>query len=243
MVRPMSAPSPALQAAATLDWGRTAYADAWRRQEELVARRNAGETGDTLVLTGNALYITRGRTRTDLKSADFADLARIVDACPNIDGMVGTSIADIPPTCRDFAGFRIMARHTAIDCHEKRGRRGYLFMIGDELGYPKVSRREVAKVIGGEPDEDVPIAGIVRELQAMYDVYFLIPEGGYHSGNRKLKDFWQGLLDQNVLYLDDPDAVCETIAKIAVAAPCSTAVPSPLTHQSSRLASPNTRMY
>ncbi len=69
--------------------------------------------GDTLVLTGNALYITRGRTRTDLKSEDLADLARIVDACPNIHGMVGTSIADIPPTCRDFAGFRIMARHTA----------------------------------------------------------------------------------------------------------------------------------
>lgn len=69
--------------------------------------------GDTLILTGNALYMTRGRSRDDLKSADLADLARVVDACPNIHGMVGTSIADIPPKCRDFAGFRIMARHTA----------------------------------------------------------------------------------------------------------------------------------
>lgn len=35
-----------------------------------------------------------------------------------------------------------MARHTSIDCYEKRGKRGYLFMIGDELAYPKVKRHE-----------------------------------------------------------------------------------------------------
>lgn len=105
-----------------------------------------------------------------------------------------------------------MARHTAIDCFEKRGKRGYLFMIGDELAYPRVKRREVARVIGGEPDEDVQVARIVRELQRRYDVYFIIPEGAYHSGSRELKDFWRRLLGQNVLHLDDLDAVCETIA-------------------------------
>ncbi|TYK48079.1 hypothetical protein [Actinomadura decatromicini] len=105
-----------------------------------------------------------------------------------------------------------MARHTSVDCFEKRGRRGYLFMIGDELAYPKVSRREVARVIGDELAEDVPVEEIVRELQRKYEVYFIIPEGAYHSGSRELRDFWQGLLGQNVLYLDDLDAVCETIA-------------------------------
>ncbi|SNR69176.1 hypothetical protein [Actinomadura mexicana] len=105
-----------------------------------------------------------------------------------------------------------MARHTSIDCFDKRGKRGYLFMIGDELAYPKAKRREIAAVIGGEPDEDVPIAELVRELRRRYDVYFIIPEGAYHAGNREVKDFWQGLLGQNVLYLDDLDAVCETIA-------------------------------
>ena len=30
-----------------------------------------------------------------------------------------------------------MARHTALDCHEKRGKRGYLFIIGDEMAYPQ----------------------------------------------------------------------------------------------------------
>ena len=68
--------------------------------------------GGTLVLTGNALYITRGRVRGDLRAADLAELARVVDACPNIQGMVGTSLADYPPTSRDFVGFRIMAENT-----------------------------------------------------------------------------------------------------------------------------------
>ena len=71
-----------------------------------------GPEGGTLVLTGNALYITRGRTRSELQAVDLADLARVVDACANIHGMVGTSIADYPPTSRDFVGFRIMAENT-----------------------------------------------------------------------------------------------------------------------------------
>ena len=71
-----------------------------------------GPEGGTLVLTGNALYITRGRLRSDLRASDLAELARVADACPNIRGMVGTSLADYSPTSRDFVGFRIMAEST-----------------------------------------------------------------------------------------------------------------------------------
>jgi trimethylamine:corrinoid methyltransferase-like protein len=75
--------------------------------------RELGPGSGTMVLTGNALYITRGRVRQDLNSQDLAELTRIADACKNIHGMVGTSIADYPPAGRDFAGFRIMAQNTA----------------------------------------------------------------------------------------------------------------------------------
>jgi hypothetical protein len=105
-----------------------------------------------------------------------------------------------------------MARHTALDCFEKRGKRGYLFMIGDELAYLRAKRREIAAVIGAAPEEDIPVGELLRELQRMYDVYFIIPQGAHHSRSPKLKEFWQELLGQHVLYLDDPGAVCETIA-------------------------------
>jgi hypothetical protein len=105
-----------------------------------------------------------------------------------------------------------MARHTALDCLDKRGRRGYLFLIGDELAYPKVKRREVAKVIGDETGEDIGMAAIVAELKRMYDVYFIIPEGAYYSADDRLSGFWRTHLGQNVIRLDDLGAVCETIA-------------------------------
>jgi lipoyl(octanoyl) transferase len=56
----MSTSAPAAQTLTTLDWGRTGYADAWQRQEDLVARRNAGEVGDTLVFTEHDPVYTLG---------------------------------------------------------------------------------------------------------------------------------------------------------------------------------------
>ena len=44
----------------TLDWGRTAYDTAWKQQDALVARRNAGEIGDTLVFTEHDPVYTLG---------------------------------------------------------------------------------------------------------------------------------------------------------------------------------------
>jgi hypothetical protein len=105
-----------------------------------------------------------------------------------------------------------MARHTAMDCLDKRGRRGHLFLIGDELAYPKVKAREVRRFIGGEPGEDIPLEQIVAELKRRFEVYFIIPAGASHSRDGRLLDFWRGHLGQNVIHLDDLDAVCETIA-------------------------------
>ncbi len=51
---------PDLAGLAVVDWGRTEYADALRRQEELVARRNTGEAPDTLVFTEHEPVFTTG---------------------------------------------------------------------------------------------------------------------------------------------------------------------------------------
>ena len=45
-----------------------------------------GPSRDSITITGNALYITRGRTRSDLRSADLVELARLVDACEHGHG-------------------------------------------------------------------------------------------------------------------------------------------------------------
>lgn len=105
-----------------------------------------------------------------------------------------------------------MARHTSIDCMEKRGHRGYLFMIGDELAYPRVKAREINKIIGGELTEDNATAAVVAELKRKYDVYFVIPAGACHAADDRLLRYWRGHFGQNVIRLDDLDSVSETIA-------------------------------
>jgi hypothetical protein len=105
-----------------------------------------------------------------------------------------------------------MARHTSIDCHEKRGKRGYLFVIGDEMAYPRVKRREVDYVVGGGLQADIPLAEIVGEVQRKWDTYYILPEGASYAGDRQVLEFWRDLLGQNVIELADLDAVCETIA-------------------------------
>ncbi|MEU6021214.1 hypothetical protein [Micromonospora sp. NBC_01739] len=105
-----------------------------------------------------------------------------------------------------------MARHTVTDSWSKRGRRGYLFIIGDELAYPKVKAAEVTRLLGGNLREDVRLKEIVEEVTRRWDTYYLLPAGSHYAGNRKVLDFWRGLLGQNTLELDDLDAVCETIA-------------------------------
>ncbi|HEY1486589.1 MAG TPA: hypothetical protein VGF84_10820 [Micromonosporaceae bacterium] len=105
-----------------------------------------------------------------------------------------------------------MARHTELDSFVKRGRRGYLFIIGDEMAYPTVKRSEVAEIIGDQLGEDIPTEAIVAELRRTYDVYYILPSGSSYAGSSVILDYWRGLLGQNVLELDNLDAVCETIA-------------------------------
>lgn len=105
-----------------------------------------------------------------------------------------------------------MARHTSIDCYEKRGRRGYLFIIGDELAYPQVKAREVRKFLGEDLTENIPLEQIVAELRKKFDVYYILPAGTSYSGSEEVLGFWRNLLGQNVIQLDDLNAVCETIA-------------------------------
>src|SRR5262249_1706616 len=83
-----------------------------------------------------------------------------------------------------------MARHTALDCFEKRGKRGSLFLIGDEAPYPQVKRKEVGKVIGDKLQADLPVTGLLAELRRTYDVYYVLPRMTSHWDNETVHRRW-----------------------------------------------------
>ncbi|HJE58478.1 MAG TPA: hypothetical protein K8V84_08185 [Nocardiopsis listeri] len=105
-----------------------------------------------------------------------------------------------------------MARHTAMDCLDKRGRRGYLFVVGDEMAYGAVKAREVREVIGDDLTENIAFPAILDELRRRFEVFYIMPTGSAHFRDDRVRTFWDEHLGQNLILLEDLDAVCETIA-------------------------------
>jgi hypothetical protein len=105
-----------------------------------------------------------------------------------------------------------MARHTAIDCHERRGRKGYLFTIGDEKPYAVVRRQHVLEHIGDRLAADLPVERVVAEVRERYEHFHIIPTNTSHGSSAEVQERWRALLGERVLMLADEAAVCETIA-------------------------------
>ncbi len=104
-----------------------------------------------------------------------------------------------------------MAVHLGMDCWEKRRKRGYLFVTGDEQPYPVLSRRVVEAVIGDRLDEDLKVEEVVAELQKTLVPFFLIPDPQRRKGAR-CEVAWRDLLGDNVLCMDSPRDVCYVAA-------------------------------
>lgn len=113
-----------------------------------------------------------------------------------------------------------MARHTASDAWDKRGKRGYLFLIGDERPYFTIDPRQVQALIGDELAQPLSTKEIFDELTERWDTYFLFAQQGSYERAQVIDagaedgdaHAWATLIGQNAIVLDDADAVCETIA-------------------------------
>jgi len=97
------------------------------------------------------------------------------------------------------------ARHTSIDCFEKRQKKGYLFIIGDEPPHPFVEPDEVASLIGAKIKR-ISTEDIVKEAQKKYNIFYLIPDGTNHANNAQVQKRWEGLLGkENFIHFSAKD--------------------------------------
>ncbi len=109
-----------------------------------------------------------------------------------------------------------MARHSIIDCFEKRGKRGYIFMFGDELPYDQVSVGEIKKLMGGfGPQENIPTEKIIEEVREKYILFYIIPLGTSNGRNPVIWEKWRSLLSKEfVLGMETTKQVCELIGTV-----------------------------
>ncbi|MFJ8963973.1 hypothetical protein ACIRG5_31745 [Lentzea sp. NPDC102401] len=105
-----------------------------------------------------------------------------------------------------------VARHVVTDAWQKRGRKGYLFIIGDELNKPRLEARHIRRIIGDDVKQDIDPVSVYRELARKWHVYFILPNQSSYFNDDSIGEHWRTILGQNFLKLDDPGAVCELIA-------------------------------
>jgi len=136
-----------------------------------------------------------------------------------------------------------MARHTDLDCLNKRGQKGYLFIIGDETPYPIIRKKEVARFIGDKLQSDIRLSpnydgwprndlyeyyidedgkqqrrliegDLLSELQEKFEVFFIMPHEGSYADDTAVTSRLRTLFGQNFIMLENADDVCELLCML-----------------------------
>ena len=105
------------------------------------------------------------------------------------------------------------ALHTAIDCFEKRGKKGYLFTVGDEEPPLDLPGTAITRFLGDPPQRDFKSRELLTLVSRMYHVFHVIVEEGSHARHdpRGVRDRWTDLLGQRVIALSDHTKLAEVI--------------------------------
>ena len=109
------------------------------------------------------------------------------------------------------------AKRTSTDCFEKRGKKGYLFTIGDEMppteGLPAHRLRQVF-------DDTDSTSYTAQELLAMahekYNVFHIIVEEGSYARRAlsRVNEAWAQLLGPGAVNLSDYNYIAEVIISV-----------------------------
>lgn len=105
------------------------------------------------------------------------------------------------------------ARKTAIDCFEKRKKKGYLFTVGDEPPPPALLAEHVQRVFGDEIQGDLATGDVLAMANRMYEVFHIMIEEGSYFRHRpdEVASAWRALLGQRAIPLSDFNRLGEVI--------------------------------
>lgn len=108
------------------------------------------------------------------------------------------------------------ANHTSIDCFEKRGKKGYIFTIGDEFTPPTLTKEQIQRFCGDEVSRGYTYEELLASAERMYDVFHIIVAEG-NCARRQLgavQQKWRDVLGQRAVNLTDYKALSEVIVSL-----------------------------
>jgi hypothetical protein len=124
-----------------------------------------------------------------------------------------------------FAAF-----HTAIDCFEKRGQKGFLFTIGDEPTLPEIPAPALKKLMGEGQHQTWSAAELLDKARQRYHVFHLHIRETSSGSRKEVMDGWKQLMGDQLIILAHHEDVSKVIpeiiaAKAEKAAPASAPLP------------------
>lgn len=108
------------------------------------------------------------------------------------------------------------AKHTDIDCFEKRGKKGYLFTFGDEMVPPSLDPSHINRVFGYSSQASYSPKELYEEASKKYDVFHIIVEQGNYarSAGERVKNDWRKLMGYHAVLLNEYRYLSEVILSV-----------------------------
>ncbi len=98
------------------------------------------------------------------------------------------------------------------DAWDKRGKKGYVFIIGDEMNKQVLFAESVRRFVGDDLTENVDVEQVYRRLQERWNVYYVLPNLTSYYNDPEVEAHWRALVGERFLKLDDPDGVADLLA-------------------------------
>jgi len=105
-----------------------------------------------------------------------------------------------------FAAF-----HTKSDAWDKRGKKGYLFTIGDDGPTPEITKTQIQAIFGETPEfESITAEQLFKIASEKWEIFHIcVEEGGTHRESDIAR--WKNLLGERVIVLKDHKKMGEVI--------------------------------
>jgi len=111
------------------------------------------------------------------------------------------------------------AKHMAADCFEKRGKKGYLFTVGDESTPAGITPEHLKEFLGSteEITEELSAEELLAMAEKKWNCYHIIVEEGNYCSSRgrdAVLRKWQDLMGQRAVPLSDYTKLPEVIISL-----------------------------
>lgn len=94
--------------------------------------------------------------------------------------------------------------HTSIDCWEKRGKKGFFLMTGDEMPYAACERYARSRIIGEDATHDLTMQEVVAQLTKTYHLFFIIPD---KRRAKVCEKSWRSLIGDHTIVVSGQDDI------------------------------------